>query len=167
MMERKTILSPDRQYRYTLWRVSPSNLFEMSIGNWTPYVNFILLNPSTADETNDDPTIRRCIGFAKEWGYGAVCITNLFAYRATEPNAMKSAADPIGPENDKWLIGCAKGAELSVAGWGTHGGFLSRAEHVLKIVPGVVCLGKTKDGHPRHPLYLPKTAKPQNYNLTM
>lgn len=164
-MDRKTILSSDRQYRYTLWRMNPSSLFEMNLGNWTPYVNFILLNPSTADETNDDPTIRRCIGFAKDWGYGAVCITNLFAFRATDPKVMKAAGDPVGPENDKWLVECAKDAALTVAGWGTHGGFLGRAEQVTKIVPGIVCLGTTKDGHPKHPLYLSKTTNPQDFKL--
>lgn len=159
-MDRKTILSPDRQYRYTLWRMSPSDLFEMSIGNWTPYINFILLNPSTADETNDDPTIRRCVGFAKEWGYGAVCITNLFAYRATEPHAMKSVADPIGPENDRWLVECSKNAEITVAGWGVHGGLHRRNIIVTEMIPTLTCLGTTKDGYPKHPLYLRKDLKP-------
>lgn len=158
-MDRKTIISPDRQYRYTLWR-------EWDIYN-SSYIMFIGLNPSTADETNDDPTIRRCIGFAKEWGYGAVCMTNLFAFRATDPRAMKAALAPIGPENDRWIVECAKSAAFSVAAWGANGGFLGRSEHVLKIVPGVVCLGKTKDGYPRHPLYIPKSAKPQIYDLEL
>lgn len=157
MTERKTIFSPDRQHRYTLWR-------EWDIFN-SSYAMFIGLNPSTADETNDDPTIRRCIGFAKEWGYGAICMTNLFAYRATDPRLMKAAVDPVGPENDAWLLRCAKDAGLIVAAWGTHGGFLRRAEDVLEIISNVVCLGMTKGGHPRHPLYMLKTTKPQFYDL--
>ncbi len=161
--DRKTIFSPCRKYRYTLWRVSPSDLFEMSLGNWTPYVNFIMLNPSTADEVQDDPTIRRCIGYAKAWGYGGLCITNLFAFRTTEPNVMKAATDPVGPENDKWLTQCARDADIVVAAWGVHGNYLDRDKEVFKLFPYVTCLGTTKAGHPRHPLYLPKGLKPMVY----
>ena len=164
-IERNTVFSDCQKYRYTLWRVSPSGLFEMSLGNWTPYVNFVLLNPSTADETNDDPTIRRCVGFAKEWGYGAVCITNLFAFRATDPSVMKGQLTPVGPEGDEWIIKCAREADVVVAAWGTHGAYNDRDNEVLGILKGVKlsCLGVTKDGHPRHPLYLPKGLKPKPF----
>ena len=129
------------------------------------YVMFIGLNPSTADETKDDPTIRRCVGFAKEWGYGAVCMANLFAYRATDPRVMKEAADPVGPDNDVWLERYAKDASLVVAAWGAYGEHQGRAKEVLKKVEGVVCLGMTKGGYPRHPLYMLKTSRPQIYAL--
>ena len=105
MINRQTIFSPCRRYRYTLWRAW--DMFNPG------YVMFIGLNPSTADEVQDDPTIRRCIGYAKEWGYGAFCMTNIFAFRATDPRVMKAQADPVGPENDKWLTECAKGADSS------------------------------------------------------
>lgn len=82
---------------------------------------FIGLNPSTADDKIDDPTIRRCINFAQSWGYGGLCVTNLFAFRATLPSNMKSAKDPIGPENDKSPIAHAKDARIVVAAWGCMG----------------------------------------------
>jgi hypothetical protein len=153
MSNRQTIFSPCRRYRYTLWR--EYDMFNPS------YVMFIGLNPSTADEVQDDPTIRRCIGYAKDWGYGALCMMNLFAFRATDPRVMKSAKDPVGPENDAWLARCARDAGLVVAAWGAHGSYRDRDEEVLKLIDNVMCLGKTKEGYPRHPLYLKRTEKPQ------
>ena len=79
---------------------------------------FVGLNPSTADETNDDPTIRRCISFAQAWGYEGLCMTNLFAFRATEPSDMMKSPDPVGPENDQALINLAESAGVVVAAWG-------------------------------------------------
>lgn len=155
-MKRATIFSPDRKYRYTLWR-------EWNIYNST-YAMFIGLNPSTADEIEDDPTIRRCIGFAKAWGYGALCMTNAFAFRATDPAVMKSDPLPIGPDNNKWLRRLSKDAGIIIAAWGVHGSFLDRDKAILKLLPELDCLGVTKDGHPKHPLYLPKTAKPQAFH---
>jgi hypothetical protein len=115
-----------------------------------------MLNPSTADETMDDPTIRRCIGFAKREVCGGVVIGNIFAFRATRPGDMKAADDPVGPENDAHLIQIMLEADGPVvAAWGAHGAHLKRATHVkfLTEVP-LVCLGKTKAGAPRHPLYV-------------
>lgn len=146
-----------RAYRYSLWRT------------WGPIVNdsqvvvFIGLNPSTADETTDDPTIRRCIGFAKRWGYGGIVMTNLFAFRATDPKAMKAAAAPVGPMNDSVLIEEADKAGLVVAAWGTHGTHNRRAEAVRSFLKGLHHLGLTKDGHPRHPLYLKGDIQPQEW----
>ncbi len=92
-------LSNCRNYRFALWRTwDESKPFAMIIG----------LNPSTADEVENDPTITRCINFAKSWGYGGVCMANLFAYRATEPSVMKSQNDPVGADNDVWLANLAK-----------------------------------------------------------
>lgn len=87
---------------------------------------FVGLNPSTADELLDDPTIRRCVAFARSWGYGALCMTNLFAFRATDPDVMKSADDPVGPENDQHLQDLANGASVVIAAWGVHGTFGGR-----------------------------------------
>ncbi|WP_293371574.1 DUF1643 domain-containing protein [Nevskia sp.] len=145
-------------HRYTLWR-------EWIGGQG--YVQFIGLNPSTADEQQDDPTIRRCIGFAKAWGFSALCMTNLFAYRATDPKVMKAAADPVGPDNDSYLYWAASGAGLIVAAWGFHGVHRYRDAEVVRVVHStgkpVHCLGKTKDRHPKHPLYLRADSRPQPF----
>ena len=152
-MERSATLSACRTYRYALWR------------RWGrgDYAMFIGLNPSTADETNDDPTIRRCIGFARAWGYGALCMANLFAFRATQPADMKKATDPVGWENDHTLQTLARGAGVVVAAWGAHGTHKGRDQSVRLLVPDLHYLRLTKDGHPGHPLYLPADLKPQRW----
>lgn len=144
-MMRQTILSPDRAYRYALWR-------EWIGGEG--YVMFIGLNPSTADETNDDPTIRRCIRFAKDWGFSALCMTNLFAFRATDPKVMMLAPEPVGRDNDAHLLDIYNGASLVVAAWGVGGVHLGRDRKVCNTLGAMDCLGLTKGGHPRHPLYV-------------
>ena len=97
------------------------------------------LNPYTSlpDETNGDPTLTRCINFAKSWGYGGVCMANLFAYRATDPRDMKVARDPIGSNNDSWLTKLANDTELVVGAWGNDGSFLQRSNQVLKLIPNL------------------------------
>jgi hypothetical protein len=152
-MKRQTILSPDRQYRYCLWRewdtMNPS------------YAMFVGLNPSTADEFADDQTIRKCVRYAKDWNYGALCMVNLFAYRATNPAAMKAQPAPVGVDNDRWLFELAKDAGVIVAAWGVDGTHLNREKEVMRLLAGkLCCLKKTKDGHPGHPLYLDKNLKP-------
>ncbi len=150
---RKTILSHCRCYRYVLWR-------EWDRAN-RAYAMFIGLNPSTADEVADDPTIRRCIDYAKQWGYGALCMVNLFAFRATDPAVMKSHTDPVGIENDRWIAGLARDAGVVVAAWGIGGSHLQRDRAVeLLLDRKLSCLKVTKDGHPAHPLYLEKTLTP-------
>jgi hypothetical protein len=129
----------------------------------TTYAMFIGLNPSTADETLDDPTIRRCIGYAKAWGYGALCMTNLFAWRATDPHEMKAAYSPVGLFNDVYLKQCAEGAGVVVAAWGVHGEHQHRNIVVMEMLTGLACLGVTKNGYPKHPLYLRKDLKPIPY----
>lgn len=155
-MESSAVFSPCRRYRYALWRRWGDLLVPAHDG----YAMFIGLNPSTADETRDDPTIRRCIAFAKSWGYNGLCMTNLFAFRTTEPVRMMAQADPVGPENDAHLLRLAKGAFVVVAAWGTHGSHLGRDVEVRKMLPGLNYLSLTKDGYPGHPLYLPKTLTP-------
>lgn len=144
-------LSPCRRYRYSLIRrFAPG-----------PYAMFIGLNPSTADETADDPTIRRCVAFAKSWGFGALVMTNLFAFRATDPRAIRAVADPVGSENNGALLDSAIGAGVIVAAWGAHGEYMRRDAHVKAMLPGMLCcLRLTKGGHPGHPLYLPARLKP-------
>ncbi len=162
---RKTIFSPDRVYRYTLWREWSMPLIHCACGGCEnrKYVMFIGLNPSTADETKDDNTIRKCIKYAKAWGYGALCMTNLFAYRATDPRKMKAYPQPIGDENDKWLVDCARKASMVVAAWGRDGAFMKRDLAIEKILNDLKCLGQNNDGTPKHPLYLKDTATPDTY----
>jgi hypothetical protein len=93
------------------------------------------LNPSTADEIDDDPTIRRCIAFAKSWGYGGLYMANLFAFRATEPADLFAANDPIGSGNDEWLCNLSKDAGVVVAAWGNHGSHLGRSREVMRLIP--------------------------------
>jgi hypothetical protein len=124
------------------------------------YAMFIGLNPSTADETKDDPTIRRCIAFAKSWGYSALCMTNLFAFRATDPKVMMDAENPVGEQNDKCLLEYSRFAAVVVAAWGAHGTYKGRDVEVQALLPTLHCLRLTNGGHPGHPLYLPKTLVP-------
>jgi hypothetical protein len=126
---------------------------------------FIGLNPSTADETKDDPTIRRCISFAQAWGYGGLCMTNLFAYRATHPIVLREVVDSIGADNDKWLRKASKNAAILIAAWGTQGSLGKRDDAVRKMLSPLHTLRLTKDGYPEHPLYLPKNIQPQVWHL--
>jgi hypothetical protein len=143
-------IDPTGTYRYDLRRSWGDDGFKV--------VNFIMLNPSTADASEDDPTIRRCIGFAKSWGYGGLVVTNLFALRSTDPKRIYHHADPIGPLNNFYIARWAGGADLVVAAWGAHGCINGRAAEVLHrlrgsgIVPHYLKL--TMIGQPRHPLYL-------------
>ena len=137
--------SPCRDYRYSLWR-----WWDKSKG----YALFIGLNPSTADETNDDPTVRRCINFAKKWGYGGLCMANLFAVRSPYPWFIKCAHNPVGPENNKHLEKVAKDADVVIAAWGNDGSYMDRDDEVKKLFPNMMCLKKNKNGSPGHPLYL-------------
>jgi hypothetical protein len=145
--------SPCRRYRYTLWRIWDFNL---------PNCVFIGLNPSTADAVNDDRTVSRCISFAHGWGYGSLWMLNLFAWRATDPEDMKAAASPVGQFNDRELHFHAHKAGIVIAAWGQHGEWLGRAADVLGLLGDrkLHCLGLTKEGHPRHPLYLSGKLKP-------
>lgn len=149
------VFSPDRVYRYRLSR---------RWGEGKP-VCFVLLNPSTADETQDDPTIRRCIGYAKDWGIGALEIVNLFALRSTDPRALYRHLHPEGsPENDEHILQAAYESELVVVAWGSHGRLNGRSSVIapaLKRVAPTFCLTTLKDGQPGHPLYLPKSAEPR------
>jgi hypothetical protein len=137
--------SPCRTYRYALWR-------EWNDG---PTVTFIGLNPSTADETKDDPTIRRCVGFAKSWGFGGLIMANLFALRATDPTEMLRHPEPVGPDNDAWLRGLAGRSGKVIAAWGVHGTHRKRDKAVLQMLGDKLhALALTKAGLPKHPLYL-------------
>lgn len=144
--------SPCRTYRYTLWR-------EWLLGEG--YAMIVGLNPSTADETVNDPTVRRCMEFAKAWGFRGLCMTNVFAFRATLPADMKRATDPVGPDNDRALLASAQSAGVVVAAWGTHGAYRQRDVEVCALLPHLHALQITKHGCPNHPLYLKKTLTPR------
>lgn len=150
-MKKAAEFSECRSYRFALWRVwDESKSYAMIIG----------LNPSTAGEKEDDPTIRRCINFAKSWGYGGLCMTNLFAFRATIPNDMFNASDPVGSGNDEWLLRLAKDAGVVIAAWGNDGTYLGRSSEVIKLIPNLHYLKMNKSGEPAHPLYLDSSMKP-------
>jgi hypothetical protein len=143
-------ISPCGRYRYTLWCA------------WGPgaWVNWCCLNPSKADAKVNDPSFTRMLNFTKAWGYDGLIVTNLFAWRATEPRDMMAADDPVGPDNDQTLRHAYRNSALTVAGWGAHGAFRGRGAHVRAMLPGLHYLRLTKDGHPGHPLYLPASLRP-------
>lgn len=153
-MQRQANFSRCRNYRYALWRQwGDSDDFALIIG----------LNPSTADHRRDDPTIRRCIGFARDWGYDRLCVANLFAFRATYPYDLKAAEDPVGPANDRWLRRLFRDAGCVVAAWGNDGQFLDRAATVRAMFNDWQVLRVNGSGEPAHPLYLPKSLTPTSW----
>ena len=150
MSESGAVISECGRYRYALRRVW---------GREGTTCMFICLNPSTADATMDDPTVRRCIGFSRDWGFDQMLLGNLFALRSTNPAALRGADDPIGPENDKHLRRMAFDADLVVAAWGSNAMARDRSTKVKEMIPGMACLGFTKSGQPKHPLYLRKDSE--------
>ena len=147
-IEYGAIFDVSGRYRYSLWRA------------WSPYhprIAFILLNPSTANEQINDPTIQRCMGFARAWNFGSMEVVNLFAYRATNYKDLFNVSDPVGAENNRFLMQAFERCPTVVLGWGVRGTFLSRDHQVLSLLAGrndLYCLGITKAGQPRHPLYV-------------
>ncbi len=135
------------RYRYWLRRSWDANL---------PQCAFIGLNPSTADAQTDDPTLRRCVDFAKQWGCGSLLLVNLFALRATDPRALTAVRDPIGPRANIWLRRAQHESTLLVAAWGNGGKLQNRGHTVTTLLGAVQCLGVTAQNMPRHPLYCPK-----------
>jgi hypothetical protein len=155
MTEAGATFSPCRRWRYLLWR------------RWDaakPVANFLMLNPSTADEHKLDPTCSRARDYAERWGYGALIVTNVFGWRATDPAKMKKVKDPVGPGNDAAIVKAAKESTLVVCAWGNHGSFLERSRQVRallgksRIKPHVLRLNA--NGEPAHPLYLPGKLEP-------
>jgi len=147
-IEYGAIFDINGKYRYSLWRAWSA---------YHPRIAFVLLNPSTADEQRNDPTIRRCMGFARTWNFGSVEVVNLFAYRATDCRELLKKDDPVGEENNYYLIQAVERCSTVVVGWGTRGTLLGRDGKVLSLLADtkdVFCLGITKDGQPRHPLYV-------------
>ncbi len=143
----QAVFDDAQEFRYWLARIWDVN---------RPAVNFIMLNPSTADQYHDDPTVARCLHYARRWGYGTLLVTNIFAKRSTNPKVLYTADDPIGPSNDNYLLKAASEADLRVVGWGTHGALRHRHAAVLHQLADfpLASLGATRDGFPKHPLYL-------------
>lgn len=140
-------------YRYVLRRRLNTHLRQVKT------IMFVMLNPSTADAIEDDPTIRRCISFAKREGFTHMTVCNLFALRATDSKELLKAEDPIGPTNDEHLEREACYHDFRVAAWGAHKMAKQRAEEVILKYGPFHCLGTNKDGSPKHPLYLAKSTQ--------
>lgn len=151
------VYSDCERYRYLLTR------------EWSAARNgrvlFIMLNPSTATEVQNDPTVERCERRARALGFGGFRVTNIFAWRDTDPKAMRAAADPVGPENDAAILSSLDWADRIVAAWGAHGAHLDRGPAVEAMLRGsghrVFHLGLTKHGHPKHPLYIGYARQPE------
>jgi hypothetical protein len=150
------IISPCGKFRYALWRVWSPNLKPLMV---------IGLNPSTADAQKDDPTIRRCVGFASDWGYGGLLMGNLFAFRSTYPHNLLTAPDPVGTETDEWLARMRDVSGMVLAAWGKEGGkFPIRVGAVVEMFPELHHLGFVSNGQPRHPLYVPKARHAESFS---
>lgn len=141
-MKRTATISSDGRYRYDLTR---------SWSEGRPRVCWAMLNPSTADGTEDDPTIRRCVGFSKAWGFGSLVVVNLWALRATNPRELLSHPDPCGLENERFVAQHVAYSGVTVAAWGA---FQVKGRTPLRIPGQLHCLGVTKAGAPKHPLYI-------------
>lgn len=144
-MKKDARFSPCGRYRYAQWCVWDET---------KPHVAIIGLNPTRADAVKNNPTINRCIAFARSWGYGGVCVANLFAFEAITPAELMRAEDPVGPDNDRWLLEIARAADAVVAAWGNDGTHLGRSAEVRRMIPGLHALKVNKSGEPAHPLYL-------------
>ena len=148
-----------RRWRYLLWRRWDAS---------RPAANFLMLNPSTADEVRLDPSCTRARNYAERWGYGALIVTNLFGWRATDPDEMKRARDPVGRGNDAAILRAAREAAIVVCAWGNHGAHLGRSEKVLRLLGeagiGLHFLRLNGEGEPAHPLYLPGSLAPTGWS---
>lgn len=148
------VFSPCGRWRYLLWRIASERAAICGMG---------LLNPSTADERGDDPTIRRCRSRGRQAGCAGLLVWNLFAWRATRPDDLRRAADPVGPCNDAAIALAISLSRRTILAWGNHGGHLARADAVLALCAATGArfdtLGLTGRGQPRHPLYLPAATR--------
>lgn len=131
---------------------------------------FVMLNPSTATEVQNDPTVERCERRARTLGFGAFRVTNIFAWRDTDPRAMRAAADPVGPANDGAISDSCAWADQIIAAWGTHGAHLDQGPHIARLLRAtgrpIYHLGLTKDGHPKHPLYIAYAQQPELWDMS-
>ena len=130
-----------------------------------PILNVVALNPSTADRDKNDPTCERLERRARSWDFGTLIVTNIFAWRSTNPKVLRQVADPIGPENDRWIMEWARRSDMVLLAYGTNGRYRQRGDIVRRMLTDLGielwCLGWTDEGFPAHPLYLPMTIRPQ------
>ena len=154
--ESVAVYSPCEAYRYTLTR-------EWQAGGRKAL--FVMLNPSTATEVQNDPTVERCERRARTLGFGAFRVTNIFAYCATDPKVMRAQADPVGPGNDQAIAEGAAWADQIICGWGSHGAHLARGAAVADLLRAtglpLYHLGLTLAGAPKHPLYIGYATQPE------
>ena len=154
IIKKSAIFSPCNQYRYSLSRVwNLSQKPALIIG----------LNPSTADEKKDDPTIRRSMHYAYRWGFGGLIMVNLFALKATLPSDLRKANNPIGEDNNKFIIEHQKESGIVLVAWGNDGALHNRDKEVLDLINNPMCLKVNKTGQPAHPLYQKKCLSPIQY----
>ena len=143
------------RYRYALTRIWDAG---------GRRVLFVMLNPSTATEVQNDPTVERCERRARALGFGAFRVCNIFAWRATDPRDMRASLDPVGPENDAAILEGAGWADAIICAWGVHGAHLARGPAVESLLRGaghrLSHLGLSKAGHPKHPLYISYAVRP-------
>jgi hypothetical protein len=145
------VISDDGKYRYFISR---------TWGSDRKVVTFIGLNPSTADAKQNDPTVLKCIRFAKSWDATKLLMVNLFAYRSSNPRDLWRVANPVGADNDGWILRAVEEADIVVAAWGNNGSYIGRANEVAKRFHGQLrALRVTKQGMPGHPLYIPAETK--------
>jgi hypothetical protein len=148
-LENDAVISDCGQYRYLLRRV------------WDhvkPRALFVMLNPSTADAKVDDPTIRSCVRLARGLGYGSIEVVNVFGWRATNPDELPKQADPMGPMNERIVAAAVARCDVVICAWGANAMAAGKTQYlcdrILSYRPAAYCLGKTKSGAPRHPLYV-------------
>lgn len=158
-IERDACISACGHYRWSLSRE----------WDWQkPWLGWIMLNPSTADASTDDPTIRRCMRFAIDWGYGGIAVRNLFAFRATDPDELLRAVNPVGDQNNAAILDLWDVCPKVVAAWGAFPQAAPRAAEVCRAIAGhgfqLHCLGVTKSGAPVHPLYIPSDRTAVEYS---
>jgi len=155
-MLKSAIISPCKKYRYQLERRTTKRAVQKST------VTFIGLNPSTADASADDPTIRKCIAYTQSWNFKTLLMVNLFAWRTSEPNDLLLAEEPVGRDNDEYIADAVSRASLVVACWGEHGTLHHRADEIAALyrrrLHGIKV---NRSGQPSHPLYLPAALKPE------
>jgi len=154
------LFSKCRRWRYLLWRCWDES---------KPAANFLMLNPSTADELKLDPSCTRARNYAEKWGYGALIVTNIFGWRSTDPSVLKAVKDPVGRGNDAAILKAAREAKLVVCAWGEHGRHLERGEKVKAMLRSqdiaLHSLRLNASGHPAHPLYLPSSLMPTEFGV--
>ena len=155
-LERDAVISDCGQYRYLLRRTWDHDKMRAL---------FVMLNPSTADANIDDPTIRSCARLCRTWGYGSFEVVNLFGWRATDPEELAKAGDPVGPKNDRIAEGAINRCDIPICAWGAHAKAEERASTMMALIrasrPAAFCLGKTKNGAPKHPLYIKTGTMPE------